>query len=82
MPEEEVGNNAEVTMYNLKSDQLFIPAHDSDGTWNEQAPIFVGMTLTANDSDDDDETPESGDKDVDNMDDNDFFTKLMTLTSF
>ena len=64
-----------VTMYDPKSDQFFIPANDSDYTWNKQTPAFIGMTLIADDSDNDDKTPESGDTDVNNMDDHDSFDK-------
>ena len=72
--EEEVGDNMKVTMYDPKSNRLFLPADDSDDTWNEQTPAFIGMTLTTNDSDDDDKTSELADEDVYDMDDGNFLT--------
>ena len=50
-----------------------MPAHDNIDTWNEQAPVFVGMTLTTDDSDGGDKTLDLGDEDTNKMDDHDFF---------
>ena len=74
MPAGKMGKDAEMPAYNPDSDRSFISDHNDDSSWNEEAPIFVGMTLTADDSDNDDKASESGDKDVYDIDDSNFLT--------
>ena len=61
-------NNVDEVYGYFNQDHLFTPTDNNNSTTNEEAPAFLGMTLTANDGDDDDETPESGTKDMDDED--------------
>ena len=50
----------------IDQDHLFAPT-DNNNTSSDEAPVFLGMVLTANDDDDDDddEAPESEPEDMD-----------------
>ena len=72
VPKEGDGNT-KITIYNPSSDQSVMPTHDNFDTWNEQTPGFVGMTLTTDNNNEDDETSENESRDTNNMDDGDFF---------